>query len=122
MSARTALRVYVAAPYTSDPEANTDQAIEAGDRLLDLGYAPFVPHLAHYWHTLHTERPYGDWMRLDLAWLEAADVLLRLPGDSAGADREVERAKELGIPVVASVADLIRVVPRGPGEAQEGSQ
>lgn len=48
--------------------------------------------LAHYWETLHTARHYEDWMRIDLAWLEAAHALLRLPGPSAGADREVALA------------------------------
>ena len=99
-------RVYVAGPYSADPEACTAAAIAVGDQLLNLGYAPFVPHLSHYWHTLHNERPYEDWMRLDLAWVEVADVLLRLPGESAGADREVAHARQVGVPVVFSVEEL----------------
>jgi hypothetical protein len=102
----SAVRVYVAGPYASDPERNTRVAVAAGDAVLDLGYAPMVPHLAHYWHTLHQARPYEDWMRLDLAWSAAADVVLRLPGESPGADREVEHARALGIPVVHSVDEL----------------
>lgn len=100
------LRVYVAGPYTADPDACTRAAITAGNELLDAGHAPFVPHLAHYWHTLHGPRGYEDWMRIDLAWLRAADVVLRLPGESAGADREIALAQELGIPVVTEVTSL----------------
>lgn len=102
----TAARVYVAGPYSADPEACTAEAIRVGTELLDRGYAPFVPHLVHYWETLHASRPYEDWMRLDLAWVRAADVLLRLPGDSPGADREVEHAHAHGIPVVYSLDEL----------------
>lgn len=100
------VRVYVAGPYTADPDGCTRAAIDVGNQLLDAGYAPFVPHLHHYWETRHTARPYEDWMRIDLAWLEAANVVLRMPGASSGADREVTRARELGIPVVASLAEL----------------
>jgi len=100
------VRVYIAGPYSADPEACTREALAAASRLLDAGHAPFVPHLAHYWHTLHDARPYEDWMRLDLAWVEVSDVLLRLPGESPGADREVEHARAHGVPVVFSIADV----------------
>lgn len=113
----TTLRVYVAGPYTSDPEACTAEAIKVGAQLLDLGFAPFVPHLAHYWHTLHGPRPYEDWMRIDLAWLAAADVVLRLPGHSPGADREVHHARTHGIPVVSDLDELTAWAAQAPLEA-----
>lgn len=103
---RRPLRIYVAGPYTDDPDGCTATAIAAGAAVLDAGHAPFVPHLAHYWHTLHGPRDYEDWMRIDLAWLRAADAVLRLPGESSGADREVALAHELGIPVIHTPADL----------------
>lgn len=103
----TPLRVYVAGPYTSDPAACTATAIAAGNQLLDAGCAPFVPHLAHYWETVHGPRPYEDWMRIDLAWLAAADAVLRLPGESSGADRETALAERHGIPVFHRLDDLL---------------
>ena len=75
--------------------------IAAGHRAMDLGLAPFVPHLSHYSHRLRP-RPYEDWMALDLAFVEVCDILWRLPGDSPGADREVAHARSRGIPVVSS--------------------
>lgn len=102
-----ALRVYVAGPYTADPAKCTADAIAAGNELLDYGFAPFVPHLAHYWDRLHTARSYEDWMRLDLAWVQVADVLLRLPGESSGANREVETAIAHSIPVFCSMDELL---------------
>ena len=42
---------------------------------------------------------YERWLEYDMEWLTACDALVRLPGESKGADREVARAKELGIEV-----------------------
>lgn len=92
------IRVYVAGPYTSDPVANTEFAIEVGQHLLELGYAPFVPHLTHFWHERFSN-DWQTWMELDLPWVAKADIVVRLPGESSGADREVELAGSLGIPV-----------------------
>lgn len=99
-------RVYVAGPYTlPDPVINTRQAIKMGEILLDWGYAPFVPHLNLLWDFL-TPKPHDTWLELDHAWLDVCDVLLRLPGTSSGADREVAWAREMGIPVFMTCADL----------------
>lgn len=91
-------RVYVAGPYTSDPVANTEIAIEVGQFLLGAGYAPFVPHLTHFWHERFAN-DWQTWMELDLPWVAQADVVVRLQGESSGADREVALARQLGIPV-----------------------
>lgn len=91
-------RVYVAGPYTSDPRANTEFAIEVGQHLLELGYAPLVPHLTHFWHQRFTN-DWQTWMELDLPWVAQADLVVRLPGSSVGADRELEVAAAHGIPI-----------------------
>lgn len=100
-------RVYVAGPYTKpDPAENTNRAIVVGNRMWEAGYAPFIPHLTHLWH-LVTPKPYQQWLDLDIEWLRACDVLLRMPGESSGADKEVEFAKANGIPVFFSESDLL---------------
>lgn len=100
-------RIYVAGPYTKgDTCVNTHSAIAAGNVLLDNGFAPFVPHLSHFWHTV-TPRPYEDWMGLDLAWVKVADAVLRLPGESSGADREVACAEANGVSVFYDISTLI---------------
>lgn len=38
--------------------------------------------------------------------IERCDALLRLPGDSRGADMDVARARELGLPVYTSIDQL----------------
>lgn len=90
--------VYVAGPYTGDIMTNIRNALKVGSRLLDAELVPYVPHLSGFWDLLYP-RPYADWMKLDLAWLERCEAVYRLRGDSPGADQEVKAAKKLGIPV-----------------------
>jgi nucleoside 2-deoxyribosyltransferase len=103
----TPLVVYIAGPLGSRPAwpANIQRAIDAAQLVINAGHAPVVPHLLTHLD-LDIERTYETWMRLDLATLAKCDAVLRIPGDSPGADREVAEAQRLGIPVVHSVADL----------------
>ena len=99
-------KVYVASPYTKgDVAVNVREAILAGNALADLGYAPFIPVLTHFWH-LVCPRPYEFWCELDNQFLPHCDAILRVPGESVGADREVALAKSLGIPDFHSVGEL----------------
>lgn len=92
-------RVYVCGPYTlGDVASNVRAAIEAADRIMDAGFAPYVPHLTHFWH-MHRPRQYEDWIALDLEWLRLCDVVVRIPGESKGADTECAEAIRLGIPI-----------------------
>lgn len=103
-------RIYVAAPYThGDVAANVATAMAAAHELLDRGTAPYCPHLTHYLH-LARQRPYDEWLALDLEWLACCDAVLRLSGHSPGADRECARAAELGIPVYHSLALLLEAL------------
>jgi nucleoside 2-deoxyribosyltransferase len=99
--------VYIAGPYTGNEEANVARALEAGTALLRHGLYPYVPHLSHYWEAKHPHH-YEVWMELDFGWVRRCDAVLRLPGPSSGADREVALAERLGLPVFASVEDVAR--------------
>jgi nucleoside 2-deoxyribosyltransferase len=98
-------RVYLAAPFSSDPAGNTARVVAVALDLRDAGFHPFVPHVACDWAT--ARGGYEAAMRECMAWLDVCDALVRLPGHSPGADREVARARELGIPVFYAVADVI---------------
>lgn len=103
------LRVYVAGPYTQgDTALNVRAAVYAGNLLAEFGHFPFIPHLSHFWHMMIPHEDKEFWMTQDIAWLAQCDVLLRLEGESEGADREVEMARVLGLPVFYSVFDLPR--------------
>lgn len=104
------MKIYVAGPYSRseqfpDMAANVRVAIGMGDRLLAMGHAPFIPHLTHFWHML-CPHPYEAWLVYDREWLLVCDAILRMPGDSPGADREVEWAREAGLLVFNGIQEL----------------
>jgi len=93
------LKVYIAGPLTQGwAGANIRRALSVADQLASQGCAVFCPHLSFYWDMLHPH-DYEFWLRQDFAWLEVVDAVVRVPGPSGGADREVARAQELGIPI-----------------------
>lgn len=118
MTDRT-MRVYVAGPYTSgDQIANVRAAVLAMWELMRAGHAPFVPHLCHFADYLMPQA-YETWMLFDLRWLEACHCVVRLPGHSPGADREVERAKVLGMPVYFGLDQFFNSYGRAPRRHDE---
>ena len=100
------MKIYVAGPYSKgDVAINVRDAILAGDFVAAIGHVPFIPHLTHFWHLVQPH-PYEFWLEQDMEWLKVCDAILRLEGDSAGADKEVERAKANGICVYYSLSDI----------------
>jgi len=99
--------IYVAGPYEKpDPIENTRNAILMGNSLRKLGFCPFIPHLTLLWH-LVSPMPVGFWYEFDNEWLEKCDAILRLYGQSYGADAEEDLAVSLGIPIFYSIKDLV---------------
>lgn len=93
------MRVFISSPYTiGDVALNVRAQIDAANELMNLGHIPFLPLLSHFQHMIHP-RPYQEWLNNDLEWLAMCDCVLRLPGDSKGADIECETAKKLGKPI-----------------------
>ena len=100
------MKVFVSGPYTlGNKEKNVRQAILTGEEIIKLGHTPFIPHLCHFWDK-QSHHEYQYWIDYDLDWLESCDALLRIPGDSIGADNEVKKALILHIPVYYSLAEL----------------
>ena len=101
-------RVYIAGPYTlGHMGENVSRAMHIWHALFDAGYSPFVPHLSHFLHLLRP-RSYESWLDYDMDWLAVCDALLRLGGESDGADREVLAMQARGRPVFTSIEDLVR--------------
>lgn len=91
--------------------------------LYDTGLVvPLVPHLTLVWH-LVVPRPIEFWYAYDLKLLGRCDAVLRLPGDSTGADAEELRARELGLPIFSGQAALLEWARhwRGAPSGQESS-
>ncbi len=100
-------QVYVASPYAiGDTNANVRMQMEAGNKLIGMGFTPFLPicmtHLWDFW----SPKPRDGWLNYDLEWVHACGWMLRLPGESKGADREVAVAEGNGITVVSTYAEL----------------
>lgn len=118
-------RVYVAGPISrGDLAHNVNQATEAFVRLALAGLAPMCPHWSVYSKPCsysdlllgvyceatvqgNDRMTHADWLGVDLPWVGVSDAILRLPGESTGADREVAHAKANGIPVFHRVEDVI---------------
>ena len=107
-------RVYVAGPYsgeTLDMLENMRRGIAMCVRLLVSGFAPFCPWLDFMYVLCRpedTEVTVEMLKAYSMAWLDAADVVLVLPGweRSPGTRAEMVRANEKGIAVVFSVDEL----------------
>lgn len=130
-------RVYIAGPISRGNLAhNVNQATAAFVTLAKAGIAPFNPMWSVYAKPCspgfdkapgdpgnfveadercvcvgtrngNDEMAHADWLNVDLPWVAVSDAVLRLPGESTGADREVAFAESLGIPVYHSIRDLL---------------
>ncbi len=92
--------LYLAGPYSADPVICSRAAILTATAIYrNTAFAPVVPHLSLFWHTL-IPMPYEDWLEIDFAIIARCHAITRLPGESPGADRELEHAKQHDVPLV----------------------
>ena len=99
-------KIYIASPYTiGDTAVNVHTSLEAADAVIRMGAAPFAPLLSHFQHMMFPQH-YQVWIDLDIVWVESCDALLRLPGESSGADGELAHAQAMGIPVFHTLEEL----------------
>ena len=111
------LRIYLSGPIGPNDNrrpANVRCALEIGSKLIDEGFAVFVPHLYDAMELLCGEKPYETWMDVDMAFLPTCHALVRLPDISPDVDREVGYAEACHIPVFrttgGSFDDLVRAL------------
>ncbi len=91
--------VYIACPYTlGDVAVNVKNASRVFEYLANNGVMPFNPILSHFQHMMFP-RDYNWWLDWDLEFLPKCDAVVRIEGDSKGADKETAYAESLGIPV-----------------------
>lgn len=102
-------RIYVAGPLTyPDPMVNTHRALKVADRIMEMGFVPYIPHLSVF-HNIMSPKDYETWMEYDFQWLDACDAMFRIRGKSSGADREEERANKNGQPIFRYLYDLHKI-------------
>jgi nucleoside 2-deoxyribosyltransferase len=116
-------RIYLAGPIGHDPmktARNSLDAIMYAEQLALLGANVFVPHMTLPWQQIYP-KSYEQMMTYDFEWIDVCDAIVRFPGDSPGAEREVAYAKTIDIPVFTigtgpSVSDAVchnRVMDNG---------
>tara|TARA_Y100000310_G_scaffold282077_2_gene303054 strand:+ start:975 stop:1355 length:381 start_codon:yes stop_codon:yes gene_type:complete len=97
------MRIYVAGPYgDTQPKdviaENVRRADAVGRDLLAHGHQVYVPHkMTHHWED-DARLNLDMFMVLDDSFLSMwADAIVRIPGESKGADWEMARSQELGL-------------------------
>ena len=100
-------RIYISGPITKgDRDVNFQQAADAHKALMTAGYAVLNPMLTMRLPGAF-EIPHDTWIANDLPWVAVADAVLRLPGESRGADIECEHALIHGVPVFCDLPSLL---------------
>ena len=111
-------RIYIAGAYSADNVIgvldNMRRGMRAATEVLLAGYAPFVPWFDHQFHFMLREDEkltVADYQRYSMAWLEASDAVMVVPGweNSKGTKAEIARAREIWIPVAHGFQDLRRM-------------
>lgn len=115
--------IYIASPYTKGDQAlNVRFQCEVFSRLIQKGFVPVAPLWSHY-QQIFRPLPYEVWLSYDYQIIRRCDALLRLnasviligsviddvvyaQAESTGADREVEFAKSINLPVFFDIPTL----------------
>lgn len=107
--------IYVAGPISKDPFGCVAQAASVFQPLRAKGWVPFLPQ----WSVIHQmvdPVEYEDWMSYDEEVIRHCKALVRLAGESPGAEREVRFAQSLHIPVYYGEHAVPPTVPQGPSQ------
>jgi len=91
---------YISCPLTlGNRNHNWFQAAEAQRLLMQAGYAVHNP--AHaLMFPAQNQFTWHEWLAMDEVVISRCDLIVLLPGESKGADREVAYARKRGIPVL----------------------
>lgn len=115
-------RIYLACPITKgDIRHNVAQADGAMAAVLGLGMAVLNPALTCFagslgeavapgasGHGAFTRFTHENWVNNCLPWVEVCDAVVRLPGESVGADIECSHAAQRGIPVFYGLPSFLK--------------
>lgn len=108
-------RIYVAGAMSADNILevlqNIHDGIKLGAQCLKRGYAPFVPHLDILFRIQNgkdLDIPVTTYYEYTLEWLKVTDYMILCPNykNSVGTLAEIEKAKELNIPIFYSLEEL----------------
>ena len=102
--------IYIAAPYIlGNIMHNIRTAINAFDEIIAKNAIPYIPHVSGFLDLI-CPHPSEFWLDYDLYWLNVCNALLRLPGKSNGADREIQFMLDKGKPVFYNYDELEKYI------------
>ncbi len=100
-------RVYISGPITKGATLHhIHDACMVWKRLTEAGIFAICPHWSAV-QDMIAPMPHAAWMAYDRPLLALCNIILRLPGESVGADQEVAWAREFGFPVFHDVESLM---------------
>lgn len=94
-------RIYIAGPISGkevDYIQNVSRMCQAGAKVWGMGYSPFVPGLDFLTGLFAKPMGVEDYKRVSFDFLEVCDAMVYI-GLSPGVVAEMERARELMIPI-----------------------
>ncbi len=95
--------IYISGPMAVAPgssyTANIRRGIDAAEAIERLWGIPYLPHTQALWGIVYPGKPESTFMERDLAFVDACHALVRIPGESKGADIEERLALEIGKPI-----------------------
>lgn len=103
-------RAFIASAYSggsiSEVELNVSKARLVIEDVIRVGWVPICPNV--FWHPFAEFQDYEFWLEAAISLMETCDLLVLVPGweRSSGVQREVARAKELGITIL-TVEELL---------------
>lgn len=101
-------RIYIAGPMSKgDKVDNLAQALKAFRILMEKGFAPLCPQLTFFAEPFMNHFSWDNWLGIDLPFVEVCHAVIRLPGESKGADLEVLHANKHNVPVYHNLSRLI---------------
>jgi len=110
-------RIYVAGPYSSDNVIdilnNMCRGMRLATEVLLAGFYPFAPWLDYQFSLMLQDDEsltIDDYYKYSIAWLEVSDAILVTQNyeKSNGTLKEIEKARELNIPIFYSLGELKR--------------
>lgn len=105
------MRIYIAGPYTNPDErikqANVKRAENIAVALARMGHQFYCAHLhTKDWEHKYPDIPYHFYLNQDLSVLELWAEALYFIASSPGANVELKKASELGLPIFYSLEEV----------------
>ncbi len=91
--------IYLAGPIDGGGTraANLALALEYSEYILEIGGIPYSPQLNGIFWNAFSPKPRDVWLQMDFDMILHCDALVQMPGESEGADKELNFAIYNGI-------------------------